>query len=394
MGRWPDKYVIGLTGNLAMGKSLVRRMLEHLGAYTIDAGGLAYQAMAPGAPAYKPVIQTFGIWILDSEKRIDRAKLDAVSFSHPDALRRRQALTQPILGRAIDTLIGRARHKIVVVEATDLLEGAFADAVDAVWVVNCSPENQIARLVKQGISEWEARKRIELQNPQQTKLDRADLVIDNNGTPEQTWALVQKAWADLNEKLGQAQPEEAEAKTIAIERPSTPAGEAPPAQAITEVTITRGKPSNAEEIAAFITKLTGKEMTRMDVMMAFGQKSYLLAQANGRDVGLVGFQVENLITRVDEFLVVPEAMLPSVITGLIEAVEEASRELQSEIGFFFLPQGLPQSVLDVFAGMEYVPRTLEEIKVPAWREAARESQPEGTVIYAKKLRAERVLKPL
>ena len=75
MGRWPGKYVIGLTGNIAMGKSLVRRMLEHLGAYTIDADGLAHQAMAPGAPAYKPTIAMFGQWILDSEKRIDRSKL-------------------------------------------------------------------------------------------------------------------------------------------------------------------------------------------------------------------------------------------------------------------------------------------------------------------------------
>ena len=72
MGRWKDKYVIGLTGNIATGKSLVRRMLEHLGAYTIDADGLAHQAMAPGAPAYKPVVLTFGQWILDADKRIDR----------------------------------------------------------------------------------------------------------------------------------------------------------------------------------------------------------------------------------------------------------------------------------------------------------------------------------
>ncbi len=409
MGRWPNKYVIGLTGNLAMGKSLVRRMLEHLGAYTIDAGGLAYQAMAPGAPAYKPVVQTFGTWILDPENRVDRAKLDAVSFSHPDALRRRQELTQPIVGRAIDTLIGRTDRKVVVVEAVDLLEGAFANAVDAIWVVDATPENQIARLTKGGLSEWEARKRIELQNPQQAKLDRAAVVIRNNGTPEETWKQVQAEWS----RLGQVEQVRAD-KTIKVEpAPAEPAAPAPvaaptpqaapgavpapaaaPPRPITEVTIKRGRPRDAEQIAALISRLTGKQITRMDVMTAFGQKSYLLAEANGQDLGIVGFQVENLITRVDEFLIEPRAMLPQVLTGLIQAVEEASKDLQSEVGFFFLPPDIPKRVIDVFVGAEYELKTLEDIKVPAWREAARESQPPDTVIYAKKLRAERVLKPL
>jgi dephospho-CoA kinase len=391
VGQWPNKYVIGLTGNLAMGKSLVRRMLEHLGAYTIDAGGLAYQAMAPGAPAYKPVIQTFGTWIVDAEKRVDRAKLAAVSFSHPQALTRLQALTQPIVGRAIDTLIGRAKHNIAVVEAIDLLEGDLADKVDAIWVVNTSVDNQVARLVKDGLSEWEARKRIELQNPQQAKLDRAAVVIQNDGTPEEVWKLVQAEWEKLNATLGHAEAEEAPARTIAVEKQDAPAAGL---MDISEVTIKRGTPRNAEEIAAMQTRLTHNDVSRMDVMMAFGQKSYLLAQANDQNVGLVGFQVENLITRVDEFLIIPEALHQAVINGLIDAVEESSRELQSEIGFFFLPDELPQHVIEIFTGRDYVPRTLEQIKVPAWREAARDSQPEGTAIYARKLREERVLKPL
>ncbi len=372
-----------------MGKSQVRKMLEHLGAYTIDAGGLGYQAMAPGAPAYKPIVQTFGLWLLDAEKRVDRARLDAVSFAHPEALRRRQALVQPIVSRALDTLIARARHKIVIVEAIDLLEGYLADKVDAIWVVDAAPEQQVARLVKTGLSEWEARKRIELQNPQADKLARAAVVIPNNETPDATWKRVQAEWARLVLRLGHQQEAEEAPRTIAVE-PAQATGPRP----IHEVSIKRGKPSNAEEIAALLTNFTGKPTTRLDVMMAFGQKSYLLADGDGRNVGLAGFQVENLITRVDEFLLKPEAMIPPVITGLIDLIESASRELQSEIGYFFLPQDTPQPVLDVFAGQGYEPRLLDQIKVPAWREAARESQPAGTRILAKQLRRERVLKPL
>ncbi len=80
MGRWANKYVIGLTGNIAMGKSLVRKMLENLGAYTIDADGLAHQAMAPGAPAYAPIIEMFGKWIVDNDKKIDRSKRGSLRF--------------------------------------------------------------------------------------------------------------------------------------------------------------------------------------------------------------------------------------------------------------------------------------------------------------------------
>jgi len=72
MSAWPGKFVIGLTGNIATGKSLVRRMLEHLGAYGIDADALGHRAMARGAPGYQPVVELFGRWILNSDDQIDR----------------------------------------------------------------------------------------------------------------------------------------------------------------------------------------------------------------------------------------------------------------------------------------------------------------------------------
>src|SRR5258708_23641034 len=109
-----------------MGKSLVRKMLEHLGAYTIDADGMAHQVMAPGAPAYNSVLETFGNWLLDGENRIDRVKLGAVVFSHPDPLARLEALTHPIIGQGIDTLVTRARHPIRVLEAINMLQRAMA----------------------------------------------------------------------------------------------------------------------------------------------------------------------------------------------------------------------------------------------------------------------------
>src|SRR5688500_16820395 len=117
-----------------MGKSLVRQMLQHLGAYTLDADGLAHQIMAPNAPAYKPVVQMFGRFILTPDNQIDRNKLGAVAFSHPEALQALERITHPVVIQAIDTLISRARHKVVVVEAIKLIETDLANQVDAIWV--------------------------------------------------------------------------------------------------------------------------------------------------------------------------------------------------------------------------------------------------------------------
>ena len=391
---WEGKYVIGLTGNIAMGKSLVRRMLEHLGAYTIDADGLAHQVMAPGAPAYKPTILTFGQWILDAEKRIDRAKLGAVAFSHPEALRRLEAITHPIIGRGIDTLIKRARHKVVVVEAIKLLEGNLADQVDAIWVVDANEEHQLERLLKRNISRLEAAKRIRMQNPQSEKIERASVVIKNDGTPEETWAQVRAAWSKIE---GAAQEEAAQAAVQTVKvapQPAAPAGEEAPTMTIESLDIIRGMPQHADQIASLLQANTGKEMSRGDVLMAFGEKSYMLAMAEKKPVGLIGFLVENLITRVDELLVSKGAPVVPVAKALVDAMEQASRALQSEVGYIFLPDGTTKSMIQAVTEQGFDHMELAEIGVPAWREAAREARPEGTEIYAKKLRSERVLKPL
>src|SRR5258708_18525954 len=437
-----------------MGKSLVRKMLEHLGAYTIDADGLTHQVMAPGAPAYGPVVETFGKWVLDSQNRVDRTKLGAVVFSHPEALTRLETLTHPIIGQGIDTLINRAKQPIVVIEAIKLLEGSLAGQVDAIWVVDAAPQIQIERLIsKRGMSEYEARKRIDTQNPQRDKLAKASVVISNNGSPEDVWVQVQREWNKILQARGigqraddvrtvevsqkaQAQARSQEAPTIpsrptSLKPPTStqPAAPAAPAAAqpapaqpapaqpatqpaaqptpvqqpaaaqpapaptpaapprmmeITRIDIRRGMPKHADDIAGMINTALGKSLSRNDIMMAFGEKSYLLAEVGGKTVGLAGFQVENLITRMDEFVVIPEAPIAPVAEALIGAMEDASKELQSEVGFMFVPANA-NNLAQAFVDNGYEKVTLESIKVTARRKAAVESQPANTHILSNKL---------
>jgi dephospho-CoA kinase len=401
--------VIGLTGNIAVGKSVVRQMLQHLGAYTIDADGLAHQAMQPGAPAYRPIVETFGQFILDQDKQINRAMLGNIVFSNPQALAKLEAITHPVVNQAVNTLVSRSKQRVVVIEAIKLVEGDLANAVDAIWVVDAPPQIQYARLIqKRKMSEAEARQRITSQNPQAAKIAKAHVVIKNDGNVDETWQQVQAGWNKIRDLLIGGAPQ----TPVAATQPSPTASAAPspapqaapattkPASVIpadVHVEVKRGMPGNAEVIAKFITKVAGKDISRMDIMLAFGQKSYLLAEAPGEQViGLMGWQVENLITRADEFYIEPAAPRGPVIGALVNAIEDASKALQSEVGFIFLPLGTGQDVIQPFLSNGYETTTVEQIKIPAWREAVQEVISENSAyqILTKKLREDRVLQPL
>jgi hypothetical protein len=163
------------------------------------------------------------------------------------------------------------------------------------------------------------------------------------------------------------------------------------------VNVKRGMPSNADVIANFIGQASGKEINRMDVMMAFGQKSYLLAQDSTDQVlAVLGWQVENLITRVDEFYLGADAPAAAVVDGLVVAIEAASKDLQSEVAYIFLPSGTSPDTIQTFVRNGYEVTTVEQIKIPAWREAVQEivSDNKSAQILSKRLREDRVLKPI
>jgi dephospho-CoA kinase len=433
VSRWANKYVIGLTGNIGVGKSVVRQMLQHLGAYTIDADGLTHRAMAPGAPAYKPIVDTFGQFILDADKNINRTMLGSIVFSNPEALTKLEAIVHPVVGQAVATLVARSTQPVAVIEAIKLLEGDLGKAVDEIWVVNASPETQYKRLTgPRKMSEAEARQRIGAQNAQTDKLAQATVVINNDGNVEETWKQVQAAYANMLKKAAGSAPAPAQAAAPVAPPPAQPAAPvappppappqatsaAPPApsQAVApsqpvqaaaavspnipsdvQVIVKRGMPSNAELIAKFISDASGTPVDRMDVMMSFGQKSYLLAQDSTEHVlAVMGWQVENLITRVDEFYLAPGAPSVAVVDALVVAVEAASKDLQSEVAYVFLSGSSQPEAVQTFARNGYEVTTVDQIKIPAWREAVQEmvSSNKAAQILNKRLREDRVLKPI
>src|SRR3972149_9080167 len=235
MSAWPGKYVLGLTGNIATGKSVVRKMLEHLGAYGIDAYALAHRAIAQDAPGYQLVVEVFGEWGVAQDGQIDRSRLGRVVFSDAEALARLEAIVHPLVRQAIDVLIRRAKQQVIVVEAIKLLESPLRAACDSIWVTTAPVGAQVSRLMeKRGLSLEEARQRIAAQSSQEAKIATADVVIQNAGSFEDIWRQGMAAWR----------------RTV----PAAAIAPAPTAPAAMGVPVVeRAGPRQAEENAAFIS---------------------------------------------------------------------------------------------------------------------------------------------
>ena len=377
MSDWQEKYVIGLTGNIATGKSVVRKMLEHLGAYSIDADALAHRAMAKGAPAYQPVVDVFGQWILRENQEIDRAKLAQVVFSTPDALKKLEELVHPFVGQAIDLLAKRSKHKVVVIEAIKLLESDFASRCNSIWVADTPESLQISRLVeKRGLSDSDARQRIYAQSAQKDKIDAADIVIDNSDSFEELWKQVSAGWKKINLEDGEdAAPEvvrEAKSGDFAVKR---------------------GHPRNSEEIAALMTRLGKIEMNSSDVMAAFGEKAFFILEWDEKLVGLAGWQVENLVTRVTDLYINAGISPEGGLKALVEEIEKASKSLQSEASLLFLDTDLAKHEA-VWENLGYEKRAPQSLGVQAWQDAAEEKLNSDKTLFFKQLRLDRVLRPI
>ena len=196
--RYPQKVLIGLTGNIAVGKSLVSQILVEMGAAAIDADQVAHQVMRRGAPAYTGVLEQFGEAVLGADGEINRAALGAIVFADQAKLRTLERITHPAIRAGIHQSIRSAEQRVVVIEAIKLLEGNLRQVVDAIWVVNAAPETQLRRLINErGLSADIARQRIASQNKQADKLRQANVIIENDGDIEETRAQVRRHWAEM-----------------------------------------------------------------------------------------------------------------------------------------------------------------------------------------------------
>lgn len=380
-----EKYLIGLTGNIGTGKSVVRRMLGHLGAYGIDADALGHRAIMKGAPGYQPVVETFGRWILDSKGEIVRKNLAKIVFDNPDALKMLEGIIHPLVNKAIQIMVQRTPHNVIVIEAIKLIESGLADKCDAVWVAYTPEAVQIKRLCeRRGMSEKEALARIHAQPPQKEKISRADLVIVNDSSFEKVWKQVYNAWNKLSVNIpGKEEPGSAKTKTL-IDSSDL-------------LRVERATPKQAEDIAALLNRIEEPQTryTRMRIMEAFGEKAFLLLFDNLHNelMGVLSWQVENLVARVYDVWLLPEVPEAEGVLLLLQKVEAEAKLLQAEINMIFLPKQ-SKFPLSIFPKLGYNQKRPEDLDSNAWYEAARDRLGYGRLLFVKELRTDRVMKPL
>lgn len=189
-------YRIGLTGNIACGKSTVGKLLVAHGAEYVDADRLVHVLMEPGRPENEQIVARFGPGVRRADGTIDRPALGGIVFADPAALKDLEAILHPGVRAEIRRRLAATSASIFVVDAIKLIEGGLSREVDAVWVVTCPRSEQMRRLMSErGLTAEQAEVRISAQGSQEEKVRHANVVIDNSGTVEDVERQVAAALA-------------------------------------------------------------------------------------------------------------------------------------------------------------------------------------------------------
>jgi dephospho-CoA kinase len=196
-----------LTGGIASGKSTAARLFAALGAELVDADVLAREAVAPGAPAWQAVVETFGPRVQRSDGTIDRVWLGEVVFNDSEKRAQLNAIIHPEVVRELQERIRKARAqppeagdrpRVLVAEVPLLVEAGLTGFVDRIVVVVAQQTTQVSRLMHdKGLTEAQAWARVRAQLPEAEKTAHADWIVDGEAPLAQMERQVRAIWEQL-----------------------------------------------------------------------------------------------------------------------------------------------------------------------------------------------------
>jgi len=199
---WAPMLHVGLTGNIASGKSSAALFFAEMGAHVIDADQIGHSLLKSGTNAFGRIVDAFGSQILSPGGEIDRKILGRFVFSDANQRAVLNSILHPAIKaeilRRIEILEQSSPHGIIIVDAALMVETGGYSMYDYLVVVACTPSLQVSRLIsRDGLTEAEARARMASQMPIEEKLKLADYTIDTSGTMGQTRAQVETIYKDL-----------------------------------------------------------------------------------------------------------------------------------------------------------------------------------------------------
>ncbi|MBI5290125.1 MAG: dephospho-CoA kinase [Chloroflexi bacterium] len=193
--------VIGLTGGIASGKTVVSQMLADRGALIIDADKVGHEAYRRGSGCYEAVVEAFGKDVVGADGEIDRKALGGKVFGDPAQRKRLEGIVWPWMRTTMEKRLAQIRAEgtpVVVLEAAVLIEADWVPITDQVWVVIVPPDLARRRIIERnGHTAEQADARINAQLTNDERIKRAAVVIENGGTLDELGAKVDEAWNNL-----------------------------------------------------------------------------------------------------------------------------------------------------------------------------------------------------
>lgn len=400
--RLSGKLIVGLTGNIATGKSAVMRLAAEQGALTIDADKIVHELQDHDVEMQAAIAVAFGREVREEDGRINRRALGKVVFGDPQAMADLEAIVHPYVRREVAKRIKESETPIVFIEAIKLLEGALAKICHQVWVTRCSRQRQLDRLrICRGMDTETAVTRIKSQPSQEEKVARADVVIDTEGLMVDTEKQFQMAWDRL--------PDPRLAGTRLLpELPSPPqASASPPKPTAAELTavgapvkpvdrpegleVRRARPADVAAMLLLMHKATNGavHMKRAELLMALSERGYFIGQIGTEISALMGWNIDSQVARIDQIFIHPLEATKTTGLAILEEVQKSADAHVCEIILAFIADDAPPEIEQMFDRQAFGPANPANLP-QAWQRAVDESRPEDTHFRLKVLRDRRL----
>ena len=410
MSEQVSKVIVGLTGNIATGKSAVMRLVKDLNAEIIDADAVVHELMNTNMDLQEAIANAFGASVRREDGRIDRLALGQIVFGREGAMIQLETLIHPPTRAVIHQRIRTSKRDIIFIEAIKLLDSPLADLCHQVWVTRCTKSKQLERLrICRGMPTPDATARIKAQTSQADKVAMADVVIDTNGFYADTISQVEMAWRRLPSIADvplvtlpdPTKPTPIKHKMITKAAPSTAVGstgvelkrpaDIPPIDRPDGLEVRRARPSDIPSVLLLIQKATGgkKKMSRTDLLMALSERSYFIGQIGTEVTTVIGWSIDMQAGFIDEIFIYPPEAIDDTTTAVIEDIEKSADTHICETISVFLSEDVPDDVRNLFLSRGYLDVPKEQLP-HAWQTALDESQPADTTFLLKVLREDRL----